>query len=285
MSDRTAVPNRDKYGRPTRSWRTRLNLPRFPITLADGTVALGVRPGPGMDLAKAVRGMGLTTGVPTLVLVGAGTRPAQVARLGPLLEKVVVKVADTVTATVVDEGTRGGVAGLLGQVRTRREAGFPLLGVAPDDGRDSGHPDPRGLPTAEHNPDGWELDPGHTHFVLVPAHDDAGVARWVSTVAYALAGGNRSVALVAAGGEPAWASVAEHVRAQRVVMAVARSGGVADHLSAALAGRPADSRAVPLARSGQVCSVDPGKGAAYVAEVLAGALSRPDALGPGPTPA
>jgi hypothetical protein len=65
-------------------------------------------------------------------------------------------------------------------------------------------------------------------------------------------------------------------------MAVARSGGVADHLAAALAGRPADGRAHALVKSGQIFAVDPARGAAHVADTLRNALSRPDALGPAP---
>ena len=59
---------------------------RFPISFADGSVALAVRAAPGADLAAALRGMGLTTGVPTVVLIGAGSRSSQLSRLGPLLD-------------------------------------------------------------------------------------------------------------------------------------------------------------------------------------------------------
>lgn len=241
-----------------------MSLPRFPISFASGQVALAVRTAGGRDLPRALRAMGLTTGVPTIVVVGAGTRPNQVARLRPLLEKVVARVADAMEATVVDEGTSGGVPGLLGRIRAESKAGFALLGVIGDDGRE---------------PDDT-LDPEHTHFVLVPAQQPAELAGWVSAVADAVAGGNRSVALVAGGGEPAWEDVRHHVGAGRLVMAVARSGGVADHLGAALAGRPADERATALARSGAVCAVDPALGAAHVAEQLRSALSRPNQLGP-----
>jgi hypothetical protein len=250
----------------------RVTLPRLPIPFPAGQVALAVRAGPATDLPAAIRGMGLTTGVPTIVVVGAGTRPAQVSRLGPLLEKVVVRVADAVDATVVDDGAAGGVAALLGQIRLRRKAGFALLGVAPDDGR---------------HVDGAGLDPEHTHFVLVPAGAPDARAAWVAAVAGAVAGGNGSVALVTGGGEPAWDDVVEHVRAGRAVLAVARTGGVADHLAAALAGRPADARAAMLARTGNVRAADPGRGAAHVAEELRTMLrtagrSSPAELGPAP---
>lgn len=229
---------------------------RFPIAFRGGEVALAVRAPAGAELGAAIRGMGLTTGVPTLVLVGTGSRPALVARLGPLLEKVVLTVAEAVGATVVDEGTADGVPGLLGAVRAKKKAGFPLVGVASD-------------------PDPAPLDPQHTHFVVVPA-DPGDLAPWVARVADAVAGGNRSVALVAAGGEAAWASVRAQVAAGRPAIAVARSGGAADHLVAAVAGRPADERATALVRSGRISAVDPGEGARRVAEVVREALVRPD---------
>ena len=243
-----------------------MTLPRFPISFDDGQVALGVRADPATDLPRSLRAMGLTTGVPTLVPVSTGSRPAQLSRLAALLEKVVVAVAESVDATVVDEGDNTGVGALLGQVRRRKEAGFPLVGVAPDDEGSEG------------------LDSEHTHFVLVPSGPGAVRARWISAVATAMAGANRSVALVAAGGEPAWDAVAAHVRDGRLVMAVARTGGVADHLAAALAGHTADRRAGPLARSGRVCALDPGRGASAVAEMVRTALSRPNALNAGPRP-
>lgn len=225
-----------------------------------------MRASPDVDLSRALRGMGLTTGVPVIVPVGAGSKPAQLARLGPLLEKVLVAVAEEREATVVGTGSAGGLGEALGQARHRKKAGFPMVGVASDGAR----------------PD--DLEPAHTHFVLVPADHGAGMARWVAQVATAAAGGNRSVAVVAAGGEPAWEAVAAHARAGRLIMAVGRTGGVADQLVAACDGRAADPRARALAGSGQVFTVDPAKGAAFVAEVLRGALSRPNALGPGESP-
>lgn len=230
-------------------------------------MALAVRAEPGADLSAALRGMGLTTGVPTIVPISAGSRPGEMDRLGAFLEKVVVAVAEVVEATVVGEGDLGGLAAALGQVRERKKAGFPMIGVASDGGA-AGMPDPE------------DLEPAHTHFVFVPAGRGAAMARWIAAVGTAVAGGNRSVALALAGGEPAWESVAAHVRAERLVLAVARSGGVADHLAAAAAGRPADARALALVKSGQVFAVDPAKGAAFVAGTLRNVLSRPDALGP-----
>lgn len=210
--------------------------------------------------------MGLTTGVPTIVPIGAGSRPAQLARLGPLLEKVLVVVAESEQATVVGAGAAGGLGQALGRARGRKKAGFPMVGVAPDGAEPA------------------DLEPEHTHFVLVPVDHGAGLARWVSAVATAASGGNRSVALVAAGGEPAWEAVAAHARAGRLVMAVARTGGVADQLAAACEGRATDPRARALADSGQVLAVDPTKGASHVADVLKGMLSRPNELPRGQTP-
>ena len=245
-----------------------MTFPRFPIAFGNGHVALGVRADPGTDLGQALRAMGLTTGVPTVVAVSAGSRQNQLSRLGPLLEKVVVAVADSVEATVVDEGDADGLSAVLGRARHHKKAGFPFLGVASHGGR-PGQVDPD------------TLDSAHTHLVFVPGAPGPGLARWVAAVATAVAGGNRSVALAVAGGEPAWESVAAQLREDRLVMAVARSGGVADHLAGALAGRPADARAHALVASGRIVAVDPARGAAHVADTLRSALSRPDALGAG----
>lgn len=215
--------------------------------------------------------MGLTTGVPTIVLVAAGATRAQIGRLGPLLEKVVIPVATATGAVVVDEGHVGGVGAILAEACRHKKARFPLVGVAPERGR-----------PGDDASSGEGLDSGHSHFVVVPADRPGWAATWTSSVASALAGGNRSVALVTSGGDGAWESVAEHTKAGRLVMAVARTGGVADHLAAALRGNAADPRAAPLAASGQIFVVDPAKGAAHVADMLRNALSRPDTLGPGP---
>jgi len=242
-----------------------LTISRFPITFDDGRVALAVRAEPDTALPPALRVMGLTTGVPTIVMVGAGSTPAQLSRLGPLLEKVVVAVAEEVGTAVVADGRAGGLGAAVGEARSRKKAGFPCVGVAP-----------AGAGPAD-------LEPAHTHFVVVPAHSRPAVAAWTAAVATGLAGANRSVALVLAGGEPAWDAVAANVDAGRLVMAVARTGGVADELASAGANRPADGRAVAVARSGRLLVVDPAAGATRVAEALRSALSRPDALMPGPT--
>ena len=141
-----------------------LTVPRFPISFAGGHVALAFRAAPGTDLGRGLRAMGLTTGVPVIVPVGAGSRPAQLDRLGPLLEKVVATVAEEVGATVVGPGAAGGLGEALGGARRRKMAGFPMIGVASD------------------GSDREDLEPEHTHFVLVPADDGAGVARWVAEV-------------------------------------------------------------------------------------------------------
>ncbi|MDQ6727371.1 MAG: hypothetical protein M3066_14570 [Actinomycetota bacterium] len=235
-------------------------------------MALAVRPAAGADLGQALRAMGLTTGVPTIVLVGGGATRAQLDRLGPLLEKVVIPVTLETGGAVVDEGDAGGVGARLGEASRAKQAQFPLVGVAAEHQAGSG--------------DG--LDSNHTHFVVVPADRPGWAARWTSSVASALAGGHGSVALLTGGGDAAWRSVAAQVADGRRVLAVARTGGAADHLAAAARGNSADSRAGPLVASGQVLVADPSRGAAHLAEVLRQALDpppaggRPAALGPGP---
>jgi hypothetical protein len=235
---------------------------RFALALDGGQVAMATRAGRDVDLAKALRAMGLTTGVPTLVLAGpsGGITTREAGRLGSLLQRVVVPVVGSMRAAVVDAGQRAGIAGLVGRARRVARAQFALVGVAADAGVGD-HPRP-------------DLDPDHSHFVLLPRADADDDAWWLQEVAGALAGGNHALTLLAGGGSAAWAVVAEGVRAGRPVLAVARTGGLADELAAAGRGREAGGRAAELAASGLVQAVDPAQGVAHVAGVLGTALGR-----------
>jgi hypothetical protein len=242
---------------------------RFALPLDDGQVAMATRAGPEVDLGKALRAMGLTTGVPTLVVTGpaAGISARDAGRLAALFERVVVPVVTAVRAAIVDTGGRGGVAELVGRARRLRKAQFALLGVTVDDG-------PGDVPRNH-------LDPEHSHFVLLPRSEAGDEAWWLSAVAGALAGGNYALTLVAGGGAGAWDAVTESVRAGRPVLAVGRTGGLADELAASTNRPGAGDRAAKLVASGLLQAVDPSKGEAHVTEVLGKALGRkePDAGG------
>jgi hypothetical protein len=165
----------------------------------------------------------------------------------------------------VDGGTNHGVMRLVGQGRESSPGDFRLVGVVAE-GTVS-------LPAGARAGAGAELEPHHTHFVIVPGAHWGDESAWISTTATALAGAAPSVTVLVNGGEIAYADVRHSVEAGRPVVALAGSGRTADHLHAALGGEPADPRALSLASSPLVTSVpcDP----MAVRRAIASALDRP----------
>jgi SLOG in TRPM, prokaryote len=189
------------------------------------------------DPAEAIRRLGLSTR-PVLVVVGgaAGVDEAALTALEPCAEAL-VRAADGVGAAIVDGGTDAGVMRLVGVAHAAARSHAPLVGVAVE------------ALAAD------ELEPNHTHLVLVPGSEWGDEVPWLTGVAAALAGGHPSVTVLVNGGEIALLDVAESVAAGRRVLVVSGTGRAADALAGALAGNDADPRAGELVRSGLVEAV------------------------------
>ena len=238
----------------------------FEVAFPDGSEARAVRVRRSEGLPSALRELGLGRPRPVLVLVGGagGLDGADMARLRPLFTEVLVPLAESLGASVVDGGTDAGVMRLMGRARAEGGAAFPLVGVAAA-GTISlpGAPAPR--------PDAAPLEPNHTHFVLVPGSAWGDEARWLARVASALAGGAPSVTVLVDGGETAWEDAAASVEAGRPVVAVSGSGRAADTLAGVVRGEAGDGRAGELAISGLLRAADPS--AASLAGEIGAALS------------
>jgi SLOG in TRPM, prokaryote len=201
------------------------------------------------DLAVAAARLGLERS-PVVVLVGGAAHMAasDTRRVTEALSDAVVPVAERLGAIVVDGATRVGVMKLIGDLRSKAGAGFPLVGVV-----------------AAQLVGEAELDERHTHFVLVPGTTWGDESELLSAFA-AAAGGSRSVTVLANGGALAWDDAAFSVAEGRRVVVLAGSGRMADELAAAESGR-----ARALHESGLVTVVPVGDAKALATE-LAGAL-------------
>jgi hypothetical protein len=243
--------------------------PAFPIHFDGGCSAHGVRVGDQWELPAALAAVGLHPPCPVLVLVGGagGLAASDIDRLRPALASGLVPVMQRLGAVAVDGGTRAGVMRLLGELRSQAGASFPLVAVAAVGTvrlpRERGVQDNRA-----------ELDPGHTHVVLVPGGTWGDEAPWLARTATLLAGGSPSLTLLVNGGEISYADVARSLDARRPVVAVAGSGRTADELAAALRGEPAPERAVALAATGLVDAV-PADDPRRLADRVTAALSPP----------
>jgi hypothetical protein len=240
----------------------------FPVTLGDGRVVTAVRVDADGDVADAVVALGLARPVPVLVMVGGagGVDPSDDDRLDRLFTKGVVPAVADAGAIVVDGGTHAGVMRLHGVARARGGATYPLVGVAA-----IGTVVLPGAPPP--GPDAAELDPLHTHLVLVPGDVWGAETPWIARVATVVARGSPSATVVINGGQIVLDDVARSIAARRPVITVAGTGRTADRLAAAVRGAPHDAEVAQLAASGLITvthSTDPDGLARRITDVLAG---------------
>ena len=222
--------------------------------------ALGVRVSEANELKPALAALGLHPPRPTVVVVGGagGFDEADMDRMRALFELGIVPVMMKYGVVGVDGGTLAGVMRLFGE--TRASSGIPLVGVvAAGTVRLPGTPAPQ--------QDAAELEPNHTHFLIVPGDEWGAESPWIAEAATVLADGAPSITVLINGGEVAYADVERSVHAGRSVVAVAGSGRTADEFAAAVAGESADERVAALISSGLIRSVPADQPA-----VLAGLL-------------
>jgi SLOG in TRPM, prokaryote len=222
---------------------------RLTVSLGHGREAQAVRVAELGDLEAAARALGLGHR-PCLVVVGGASRmsPEEVEFLRAPFEDVLAPAAGRLQAVVLDGGTDAGVMRLMGEARAAVSGKFPLVGVVVDALA------PHGSGIAD--PDACELEPHHTHFVLVPGSRWGEEAEWLACLTSVIAGSAGSATVVANGGQVAWRDVRHSVQAGRPVIALAGSGRTADVLAAAVRGQESDRRAGGLVGSGLVRVVD-----------------------------
>lgn len=224
----------------------------FPLVLEGGARLSAVEVGEheAASLGPTLREAGVPSDVPVLVVVGGagGMGPDEILRLRATFDDVVAML-EVRRAAAVDGGTHAGVMRLLGEARREGAATFPLVGVAA-----AGTLALPGRP----RPDGAaDVDPGHSHLIVVPGDRWGDESPWIARVATAVAHRSPSVTLLVNGGEIAYTDVANSLREQRHVVAVDGSGRAADDLAAAVRGdAAAPSRARELASSGLVTVAD-----------------------------
>jgi hypothetical protein len=226
------------------------------------------------ELGGALAGLGIRCGRPVLAVVGgaSGLGQQDLAAVTGLL-RYLVPALERWDAAVVDGGTDSGVMRALGEVREGAAASFPLIGVAAEG--TVVRPDEAGSGA------GVELEPRHTHVVLVPGDEWGDEASWLAAVATAVAGGSPSATLVLNGGELTFVDAEHSLAVDRPLLVVSGSGRTADAIAAAGSGGsadtagPADERATRIAASPrtQVVSLDDPAGTLEALRVSLGGSS------------
>ena len=214
------------------------------------------------DLPAALETHGVRRGHPVLVLVGGADAmdPSVLDTLDHVLRTAVLPLLDAYDAVAVDGGTDSGVMRVIGRARDAAGHRFPLVGVAAEGtvvapGAPAGHTDPA------------ELEPHHTHVVLVPGDEWGDESPWLAEVADAVADGAPSVTVVVNGGEITFTDALASLDRGRPVVVLAGTGRAADEIAAAREGPGPGCRAVTIAAS-RLAHVVPVADAAAIAHVV-----------------
>src|SRR5262249_12448895 len=150
----------------------------FTVELHGGRCARAVRVVAIDELALAARKLGVGDGAALVVVGGAsGMSPHEIRCLQPLFGGGLAPLAQRLNATVIDGGTDVGVMRLMGTTRDEGGWHFPLIGVLVD--KLISGSTPRGKAV--------DLEPHHTHFVLVPGSEWGDEAPWLARFATAAA--------------------------------------------------------------------------------------------------
>ena len=237
----------------------------FVVELGGGSRALGVRVDAAADLVWAVRELDVGGRAAIVVVGGAsGMSGAEGRKLEPLFSDVLAPLAQRLGVTVIDGGSDTGVMRLMGRARGDGGWTFPLIGVIVDELAD--YSNGSGV-------DAVDLEPNHTHLVLVPGSEWGEEAPWLARLATVVAGREGSVTVLVNGGEVSLADVRHSIDSGRHVVVLDGSGRTADALAAAVRGERTDATVSALAASGLVHAIDVRDRDAFamlLEEVLAG---------------
>ena len=184
---------------------------------------------------------GIRLGQPVVVLVGgaSGMSTADAATASALFDAALVPALRTTGAGLVDGGTNAGVMALAGSARSRASLGGIHIGViAAGTLAQVGGNDPSSDPV--------EMEPHHSHVLVVPGADWGDESPWLSRVATVLSDGQPSVTLLVNGGEIAYQDIELSLSAGRPAIVISGTGRTADDIAGT---PPATPRARALARS------------------------------------
>jgi hypothetical protein len=233
----------------------------FAVDFSDRRSAKAARVDSIDELPHALAALNLSSR-PTLVLVGGadGLSAGDLEQLHGLFADTVAPLVEELGAQVIDGATDAGVMRLIGRVRGELQLSFPLIGVAAIGNV--------AVPGLTFGPDGVELEPNHSHFLLVAGEGWGRESPWIARLASVLADGEASATLLVNGGEVSWTDLEESIIEGRPVVAVAGSGGTADSVVAHMDGTRPDERAELLEPSGLLIAAEPAASASSVGAVL-----------------
>ena len=181
------------------------------------------------ELEQAVTQMGLVDRS-VIVLIGGHIFP-ELANVTNQAIDVIAKTADVLDASLICGGTDFGVMSAIGKARGWNGFQFPLIGIAPEgsvtwpEGPRSGTPVPTGGEREQ-------LEPHHSHFILVPGSQFGDETKWISRAATMIARGrHKSLTVLVNGGKVSQLDVDESLAADRPLLVLSGTGRLADEIA------------------------------------------------------
>ena len=151
------------------------------------------------ELEQAVTQMGLVDR-PVIVLIGGHIFPEHANLTNQAIE-MIAKTAEVLDAAVICGGTDIGVMAAIGKSRGRNGFQFPLIGIAPE-GSVTWPEAPRNGNLLPIGSEREQLEPHHSHFILVPGNQFGDETKWLSRAATMIARGRqKSVTVLVNGGK------------------------------------------------------------------------------------
>lgn len=190
---------------------------------------LCIFPSERSDLVSALSELRLNDGYPVIVLIGGEIDEGQAEATQRAIQTI-AGIADALNALVICGGTDMGVMAKIGQIRWKSGYTFPLVGIAPeelvtwDDG-------PRSTKFLWWGTKRWELEPHYSSFILVPGSQFGDESSWIVDMAAMASKGHKSVTVLINGGEVSRKDIELSLEFGRPVIALSRTGRLADELA------------------------------------------------------
>ena len=144
---------------------------------------------------------------------------------------VIAKTAEVLGAAVICGGTDIGVISAMGKARGRSGFQFPLIGIAPE-GSVTWPEGPRNGNLVPTGGEREQLEPHHSHFILVPGDQFGDETKWISRAATMISTGrHKSVTVLVNGGKVSQMDVDEGLAANRPLLVLSGTGRLADEIA------------------------------------------------------
>jgi len=189
---------------------------------------LCVFPSKRSELDQAISLLQLNDSYPVIVLIGGGIDDLQADATRRAIQTI-VEIADDLNAVVICGGTDMGVMAKIGQLRWKSGYTFPLVGIAPEE-LVTWSGGPRSTKFLWWGKKRWQLEPHYSHFILVPGSEFGDESSWIVDAATIVSKDHKSVTILINGGEVSRKDIDLSLKLGRPVIALSRTGRLADEL-------------------------------------------------------